>query len=162
MTLNERVTRLLEDHAVRYRVLPHPEAFTAQKIAQMTHVPGGHVAKVVVLRHGFGGYFLVVLPAPEHVKLDHVHRETGFEGLRLASEAELRPLFPDCELGAIPPFGQLYGLPTYVDPCLLDQAWVYFRAGSHRDLVGVRGRDFERLERSARVTGCMHEVAVHA
>jgi Ala-tRNA(Pro) deacylase len=158
MMLTDRVSRLLEEHGIMCRVLPHARAFTAQGIAEATHVPGRRLAKVIVLRHGSGGYFLAVVPAPEHIRLDLVHDVTGYDGLRLASEAEISKLFPDCEVGALPPFGQLYGLPTFLDPCLLDEPWVYFQAGSHRDLIGIRGEDFERLERSARLSGCMHEV----
>ncbi|HEY6194859.1 MAG TPA: YbaK/EbsC family protein [Candidatus Eisenbacteria bacterium] len=156
MAINERIRALLERERVTYLVHPHREVFSSREVAQATHVPGRRLAKAVVLRHGRGGHFLYVLPATDHVKLSLVHRLTRLDHPQFASEAEIALLFPDCEVGAIPPFGQLYGLPTYVDPCLLGTEWVYFEAGSHRQLIGIRGEDFERLERPARVAGCAH------
>jgi Ala-tRNA(Pro) deacylase len=156
MAINERVREMLERHGISYLVHPHREVFTAQEAAQATHVPGRRLAKAVVLRHGQGEHFLYVLPAPEHVRLNLLQRLTGLERPQFASEAEIAMLFKDCEVGAVPPFGHLYGIPTYVDPCLLGSQWVYFQAGSHRELVGLRGEDFELLERPARVVRCAH------
>lgn len=156
MCINERVRKLLEKHGITYVVHPHPEVFTAQEVAQVSHVPGRRMAKAVVLRPRHGGHFLYVLPAPDHVKLELLQQVTGIDEPRFAAETEIGRLFPDCELGAIPPFGGLYKLPTYVDPCLFGSEWVYFQAGSHRELIGIRGEDFERLVSTARVVGCAH------
>ena len=156
MAINERVHAMLEHHGVSYLVHPHREVFTSQEVAQVTHIPGRRLAKTVVLRHAHGGHFLYVLPTPEHVNLGLLQRLTHLDKPQFASETEIALLFPDCEVGAVPPFGHLYGMPTYVDPCLLGSEWMYFQAGSHRELVGIRGEDFERLERPARVVGCAH------
>lgn len=156
MPLNDRVTRYLEDQGIRYEVLPHGEVFTSQETARATRVSGHDLAKAVLIHHEFGGHFLVVLPAAEHVKLNVVHRVIGLDRLCYADETEVEALFPGCA-GALPPFGHLFGLPTYLDPCLLEKTWVYVQAGSHRELIRIEGRDFERLMRPARITSCLHE-----
>ena len=156
MAMSERVRQLLERNGVSYLVHPHRELFTAQEVAQVTHVPGRCLAKAAVVSDNEDGHVLYVLPSPEHVRLDLFRRLARLEHLQFATEAEIAPLFPDCELGAIPPFGQLYGLTTYVDPCLLRCEWVYFLGGSHRELIGIRGEDFERLERPSKIAGCAH------
>jgi Ala-tRNA(Pro) deacylase len=156
MALNHRVTRFLEEHGVRYEVLPHQEVFTSQDVARTAHVSGNELAKAVLIRHEFGGHFLVVLPATEQVKLNAVHRAIGLDRLTYATEAEVMERFPHCH-GALPPFGHLFGVPTYLDPCLLEKPWVAFQAGSHRELIRVRGSDFEALLRPARITRCIHE-----
>lgn len=156
MALNQRVMRFLEERGVRYEVLPHREEFTSQEVAHAAHVSGYDLAKAVLIRHEFGGHFLVVIPAAEHVKLNAVHHATGLGRLSYATESEVREWFPGCH-GALPPFGTLFGIPTYVDPCLLGKETVAFQAGSHHQLIRVRGSDFEALMHPARITGCVHE-----
>src|SRR5688572_15338409 len=100
MAINRRFSDLIRHRGVRIDVLPHQEVFTAQEVAQSSHLPGRNVAKVVVLRDAAGDHLMAVLPASEHVDLEALRSTTGRLGLELAPEEDLRSLFPDCELGA--------------------------------------------------------------
>ncbi len=162
MALVERVARLLEQNEVQYQVLPHREAFTAQEVAQATHVAGRQFAKVVVLREARESYVMAVLPASQHLDLDRMRHQTGRQGLLFADEAEIVKLFPDCEPGAMPPFGRIYGLPMYLDGCFWKEEEFYFQAGNHREVVRVRFKDYERLARPIAGNFCLHEALVGA
>lgn len=139
----ERVRQLLVRRGVRYDLIPHREAYTSQEVAQTAHVPGRRVAKVVVLKEAKGSYIMTVLPASEHLDLAVFHHMTGRQAIRMATEEELKQLFPDCELGAMPPFGSLYGMPTYVDACFWDEEDFYFQAGNHHEVVRIKFSDYE-------------------
>lgn len=152
----ERVRDLLEREGVRYEAVSHGEAWTAQEAAAASHVPGREVAKAVVLRDACGAYVLAVLPAPCHVDLELLSLATGRGAYRLASEAELDLLFPDCERGALPPFGELYGLDTFLDACLPRAREVFFPAGSRHQLLGLRYGEFARVARAQAVPLCFH------
>jgi Ala-tRNA(Pro) deacylase len=141
----ERVKRLLDQNQIRYDVIPHREAFTSQEVAQTTHVPGRRVAKVVILREAEGSFIMVVIPASEHLDLSVFRHMTGRQGVTMAGEDDLKRLFPDCELGAMPPFGPLYGLPAYVDACFWDEADFYFQAGNHHEVVRIPFVEYERV-----------------
>jgi Ala-tRNA(Pro) deacylase len=141
----ERVKQLLDDKQINYEIIPHREAFTSQEVAQTTHVPGRRVAKLVILREAKGSFVMTVLPASEHLDLAVFRHMTGRQGVAMATEEELRRLFPDCELGAMPPFGNLYQLPTYVDACFWDEEDFYFQAGNHREAVRMAFADYERI-----------------
>jgi Ala-tRNA(Pro) deacylase len=157
MAVNERVMRLLEQQKAEYEILPHREAFTSQEIAESVHVAGRMLAKVVVVREPSGGHLMVVVPATCHVDLAVLCRETGRPGTVLAGEDELRRLFPDCELGAMPPFGRLYGMPMYLDRCLERASTIYFQAGNHHEVVGMDVQDFIELARPLAGEFCLHE-----
>lgn len=158
--LNPRLQQLVDDRGARYELVPHPETVTAHEAAQRTHVHGQHVAKAVVVRDGDGVDFLVVVPASVHVDPARVRAVSGRPGVTIEDEAVLGRLFPDCELGAMPPVGHLYGLVTYVDPCLLDdQDTVWFQAGNHHELVGMSVEDFARIARPFHGDACLHEGA---
>jgi Ala-tRNA(Pro) deacylase len=157
MAINARLEKLLGAEGIRCEVASHPEAFTAHEVAACTHVPQRKVAKVVVLRNDAGSDFMVVIPALYHVDEDILRRVTGGTGNRLEDESELRRLFPDCEVGAMPPFGNLYGLRTFVDPCLAREEDIWFQAGNHRELVNMRYEDFERLAAPFTMNACLHE-----
>ena len=144
--LSQKVTALLERNRVHYRRLPHPAAYTSQGVAATTHVPGWNVAKSVVLKVD-GAFVLAVVPAPCRVDLQRFQIAAGAEHVALATEAEFRGLFPGCDLGAEPPFGELYGLPVWVDSRLVEDDFVVFNAGSHTDAVRIAYKDFERLAR---------------
>lgn len=139
---------LLKQHldaaGVAYEVLSHPQAFTAQEVAEAQHVKGREVAKVVMLRSG-GDFFMAVLPAPYRVDLDLARGVVGRPDLQLATEAEFAGLFPDCEPGAMPPFGNLYGVPVLVDDSLTRDEHIVFNAGTHTQTVRMRYADFARL-----------------
>jgi Ala-tRNA(Pro) deacylase len=156
MGVNPRLRKLLDETRSSYALRPHHEAFTAQEVAQSVHVPGRRLAKVVVVRGRRGDDLMVVLPASEQfdpLTLEHV---AGRPHLRLEDERELLRLFPDCELGAMPPFGRLYGMPMMVDPCLLQGEDIWFQAGNHREVALMRTRDHVRVARPFRHEACVH------
>jgi Ala-tRNA(Pro) deacylase len=145
MAINERLRKALEQGNVPYAVLPHREVFTAQETAEASHVPGGLLAKPIVIRLDEGRYCMVVVTAPQHVDLSALHPFTGQKRGRLATEAELAGLFPDCELGAMPPIGHLYGMPTYLDEEFRRHDDICFQAGNHHEVVKMRLGDFEKV-----------------
>lgn len=162
MAMNARLQSLLDHFDVRYEVIPHPDAYTAKDVALSAHQPSRRLAKVVVMRDEAGADFMVVLPAAIHVNYDVLHRVTGRSVMRLEDEAELQRLFPDCEVGTMPPFGKLYGLGMYVDPCLVEEEDICFQAGNHHELVSMRYRDFDRIARPFSMTACVHTQMVGA
>ena len=161
MAINERLSELIRQRGGMVEILPHREVFTAQEVAHTSRVSGRNLAKAIVVRDVTGGYLMAVVPAHEHVDLDELRRLTGRKGLDLASEEELRRLFPDCELGAMPPIGHLYGIPTYVDPCLAERD-ICFQAGNHHEIVRMRYRDFARLASPFESDACLHRELSHA
>jgi len=162
MALCERLQRLFEEKHTRYRLLSHAEAFTAAGTAAASHVPGRELAKVVVLRAEDGPLLMAALPTPVWVDVGAMARATGRRGLRLATEAEFEPLFPDCEVGAMPPFGQLYGLPLYLDPCLARGREIAFQAGNHHEVVVMDYADYERLAQPVVCPRCLHRARSRA
>jgi len=157
MAVNKRLLQLLEKAGVRYEVLPHKEVFTTKEVAETAHLPGRLVAKVVVMRDAANNDLMAVVPASQHVDRAILHRLTGRASLELENEVELSKLFPDCELGAMPPFGHLYGMPMYVDPCLSVREHIYFQAGNHHELVRMTYRDFARLAKPFFSESCLHK-----
>jgi Ala-tRNA(Pro) deacylase len=157
MSLNRRLQNLLDDRRVRYEVVPHRETVTTGQAAQATHVAGAHVAKPVIVRDTLACDFMVVIPATLHLDLQQIRRATGRAGAWLEDEQELRRLFPDCELGAMPPIGHLYGLTTYLDPCLLEEVEeIWFQGGNHHEMVRMSLPDFEKIARPFHEPACMH------
>jgi len=152
--ITRRVEELLQRAHVAYDVVPHPETFTAHEAADATHIPDHQIAKVVVVQDTRGRDYVVVLPASRHVDLEALGRCTDGAPLVLAREDHLTFVFPDCEVGAMPPFGQLYGVPVYVDRCLQPGADVFFQAGNRHELVRMSWRAFERLLRGDRAEFC--------
>jgi Ala-tRNA(Pro) deacylase len=147
MSMTERLKAFLGASHARYEVRAHPDAFSAQKVAAESHVPGREMAKVVVVRDRSDRTYMVVLPAPERLDFSALSWVIGAEGLRLARESEMKELFPDCEPGAMPPFGHLYGMPVYVDDGFATRKAIYFEDGTHHELVGMRFPEFVRLEK---------------
>ncbi len=136
---------LLTSRGISFERLHHRPAYTAQRMAQLLHVPGREVAKTVLLRTD-AGYVMSVLPANYQVDLDEVRRCLGAEWVALASEAEMDRLFPDCERGAMPPFGSLYHLDTLVDEALAEDDQIVFEAQNHEEAIRMAYRDYETLE----------------
>lgn len=134
----------LNDSGVRYRSLPHPTSYTAQRTAEVAHISGKQLAKTVVLRVD-GRLAMAVLPAHDRVHLDDLRQALGAADVELASEEEMRRAFPDCDVGANPPFGNLYGMDVFVSPRLREDDEIAFNAGSHDELLVMSYRDFERL-----------------
>ncbi len=145
MAINERLRERIERLNVPYDVLPHRESFTAQGVAETTHVSGRLVAKPVVIREEGGTYCMAVVSAAEQVDLGAIHDWTGRPQGCLAQEIELARLFPDCEVGTMPPAGRLYGMPTYLDREFRRHEDIYFQAGNHHELVRMKMLDFEKV-----------------
>lgn len=139
-----RLMDYLDENRVPYVVISHSPAYTAQGIAASAHVKGKELAKTVVVRAD-GELALAVLPAPFRVDLDKLREVVGCERLELATEKEFESVFPGCEVGAMPPFGNLFGLPVYVARRLAEDDEIAFNAGTHRELIRMSYRDFERL-----------------
>ena len=140
------VQEFLRRANVPYTVFQHPPAFTAQEDAAVTHVPGRNWAKPVVCFAG-GEPVQAVVPADREVDLDRLATLAGVHEMRLADEAELRWLYPDCELGAMPPFGPLYRQAVFVDESLTIDDEIVFNGGTHSDAVCMRYGDFAALTR---------------
>ncbi|MGH7729904.1 MAG: aminoacyl-tRNA deacylase [Candidatus Eiseniibacteriota bacterium] len=143
MSVSPRLRELLDREGVRYQVVTHTPAFTAQETAHSLHLPGRELAKVVVIRHG-GTLSLAVLPARSRVDLERLGAALR-DPVALASEAEIAAAFPDCEMGAMPPFGSLYGLKTYVDESLTHDRHVVFNAGTHVEAIRMPFEDYRRV-----------------
>jgi len=142
----EKLREFLDANHVAYEVLSHPVAFTAQEVAAVQHVRGQELAKVVVVRGG-GRFLMFVLPATYHVDLPKARTATGTSDLELAHETEFAALFPDCEPGAMPPFGNLYGVPVWVDEALTRDEQIVFNACTHTQAIRMKYVDFARLVR---------------
>jgi len=142
----EKLKRFLDQNAVKYVSIRHSPAFTAQEIAASAHIPGKELAKTVMVKID-GKMALAVLPASARVDFTALEKATGADTVELASEDEFRSRFPDCELGAMPPFGVLYGMPSYVAQDLAADDEIAFNAGSHTELIRLSYHDFERLAR---------------
>lgn len=139
-----KLRNFLDSQNVKYLVISHSLAYTAQGVAALAHVSGKKLAKTVIVNiDGILG--MAVIPASEHVDLDRVRVLTGAQIVQLASEREFKDAFPDCETGAMPPFGNLYDMPVYADVSLGLQEEITFSAGSHRELVRMDWKDLERL-----------------
>ena len=143
MEVPRRLIDCLDENKVRYEVLRHPEAVTAQRTAQAEHVKGRHHAKVVIVKAG-DEHLVMVLPADHHIDLEKVEKAVG-KAVSLDKEQEFKSLFPDCAIGAMPPFGNLYGLPTYVDQHLAVQDYIVFEAGTHTEAIKMTYRDYEKI-----------------
>ena len=142
------LTELLDREGVRYITIQHSRAYTAQEVAAAAHVSGKEMAKTVVTKLD-GKPALVVLPAGEKVNFDQLRANTGAHEVELATEQEFATLFPECELGAMPPFGNLYGLETYVTQSLADDEEIAFNAGTLTELVRMpRALRIRQLARS--------------
>ena len=138
------IERFLGDHHLPYSVLPHQPAYTAQREAAAAHVSGRHWAKTVACIAD-NRAILALVPAPSFVDLERLRRIAGAEQIRLAKEGEFERLYPDCELGAIPPLGPLFGQPVYVDRTLVAGRELVFEAGSHSDAIRMKYDDFARV-----------------
>jgi len=144
MECKDRLVDYLRENGVPFEVQHHPKVITAQEVAATEHVPGRMLAKVVIVLAD-GEMVMLSLPAPYQVDLKKVGKVLGAKEARLAKEEEFEGAFPDCEVGAMPPFGNLYGLPVYVEEALAEDETIVFRAGTHTDIMSVRYVDFEQL-----------------
>jgi Ala-tRNA(Pro) deacylase len=144
MAMIKKLKELFDEAKVSYEVYNHPLAYTAQEIAQRQHFSGDQMAKVVMLEVD-KRLVMAVVTASQKVHLMTVRASLGAAEVRLATEDEFVSRFPDCEIGAMPPFGNLFGLPVYVDPAVTQDESIYFNAGNHVQTVRIRYDDFEKL-----------------
>lgn len=140
----KKLKEFLERQGVKYVSLTHSRAYTAQETAQSVHLPGQELAKTVMIKIN-GKMAMAVLPAPEKVDFDLMRGVAGTENIQLADENEFKSLFPECEAGAMPPFGNLYGMDVYVEKSLSKDEDICFNAGSHTELLRLRYKEFERV-----------------
>jgi Ala-tRNA(Pro) deacylase len=140
MAIAKTVQWYLESNGVSYETLQHPYSRTSEETADVAFIWEDQLAKTVLLEDELG-YMLAIVPASYRVDLKKLERQLDRK-LELASETELADVFPDCEMGALPPLGQAYGIPTIYDDRLRRLSCVYFEGGDHRDLVYIGGREF--------------------
>lgn len=144
----DRLKKYLEENDVRFETIKHSQAFTAQELAARVHVPGRDVAKTVMVWLD-GRMAMVVLQAPDHVSMNRLKDFSGAKVVELATEEEFADAFPGCEVGAMPPFGNLWEMNVLVDQHLREDEQIVFNAGSHTELVKLSYTDFERLVKPA-------------
>jgi len=138
------VTEFLDKHEIKYETLEHAPVFSSQGLAAIEHEPGKYVAKPVIVKAD-DRYIMCVLPAPQKVELSKLKGQLEAASVELASEEEIGSLFSDCELGAEPPFGNLYGLPTVIDQTLEKDDHIVFQAGTHGQAIRMSMADYRRL-----------------
>lgn len=139
-----RLRELLDAQKVKYVVISHSPAYTAQEVAESAHVSGKVVAKTVVMNVD-GRMLMAVLPATARIRVQALKDALSAQWVQVATEDEFKLSFPDCEVGAMPPFGSLYGMEVWVDDRLKTENDIVFNAGSHREVFKMAYRDFERL-----------------
>lgn len=144
MKCQEQLEQYLRERQVAYQIQHHPQAYTAQQIAECEHISGKKVAKSVVASAD-DNMVLLVLSASSRVDLDKVRELLSAQDVRLAHEDEFQKLFPGCELGAMPPFGNIYALPVYVERNLSKQETIVFPIGTHTETMSLKYADFARL-----------------
>ncbi len=156
MVARENLVHFLQENGVHFETIRHPPAYTAQEIAAAEHVPGRFLAKVVMVVAD-GRLVMTVLPATHRLDLGKLKEALKANEVRLAREEEFIGLFPDCEVGAMSPFGNLYGVPTYVDKSLAEDPEIYFLAGTHQESIKISSADYARLAQPI-----LADFAVHA
>jgi Ala-tRNA(Pro) deacylase len=140
----KKLKEYLDRHQVKYVTISHPTVYTTQEIAASAHIPGKELAKTVMVKID-GKTAMAVLPASYRVDFDLLKKAVGASSVKLAGEEEFKNMFPDCEIGAMPPFGNLYGMDVFVAASLAEDAEITFNAGSHSELIRLSYKDFERL-----------------
>jgi len=140
----KKLKEFLDRHKIKYVTITHSLAYTAQEIAASAHIAGKELAKTVMVKSD-GKMAMAVLPASYKVSFDLLKKAPGASKIKLADEQEFRDMFPELEVGAMPPFGNLYGTEVFVDESLSQDEEIAFNSGSHTELITVAYRDFERL-----------------
>lgn len=140
----KKLKDFLDSYEVKYVTVSHSPAYTAHEVAESAHVPEHEMAKTVVVNIK-GELALAVLPASYHIDFHRLMESLRTSDMYLATESEFKERFPDCELGAMPPFGNLYGMKTYVSQSLAEQKQITFNAGDHSQAITMEYADYERL-----------------
>ncbi|MBS0357899.1 MAG: YbaK/EbsC family protein [Proteobacteria bacterium] len=151
----QRLTEYLGNHQVRYSTISHTAAYTSQQIAATAHIPGKMLAKTVIVKLD-GKLAMVVIPAHRRIDLKWLRESTGHRQAEIAREYEFAGNFPGCETGAMPPFGNLYGMDVYVDEELTHDKNIAFNAGTHSELIQMAYSDFEHLVKPRLLTEPHH------
>jgi Ala-tRNA(Pro) deacylase len=146
----KKLKEFLDSNKVKYISIQHSSAYTAQEIAAIAHIPGKDVAKTVIIKID-GKMAMAVLPASYKVSFDHLKDALGMKEVRLAYEQEFMDKFPDCEVGAMPPFGNIYGMDVFVADSLTEDEEIAFNACSHTELIKMKFADFEKLVKPKRI-----------
>lgn len=144
MTISTTVKKFLDKEQVKYDVAEHPLAYTASEVAGAQHIPGKKMIKSVIVKAD-GAFIMCVLPAIHMVDFAKLKKALGTKNVQLADEEEIATLFPDYDVGAEPPFGQLYGLRVVVDGILEEDEEIVFNAGTHTDVIKMKFSDFKRI-----------------
>jgi Ala-tRNA(Pro) deacylase len=144
MPVSTKLKEYLDREGSAYQHHVHPQAYTAQEIAAAAHIPGREMIKSIILKAD-GALVMAVLSANQTANLDFLREEIGCDTLRLATEDEFLDAFPTCQVGAMPPFGNIFGVPTYCEASLGRNREIEFNAGSHRDTIRMPFSDFKRL-----------------
>jgi len=147
---SQKLKEFLDENKVKYISVQHSSAYTAQEIAAIAHIPGKDLAKTVMIKID-GKMAMAVLPASYKVSFDHLKEALDVNEVRLAYEQEFMDKFPDCEVGAMPPFGNIYGMDVYVAESLAEDEEIAFNACSHTELIKMKFSDFERLVKPKRI-----------
>lgn len=140
----KKIRDFLDSQKIKYTVIEHSQAYTAQEIAATAHISGKELAKTVVIKID-GEMAMAVLPASYKISFDELKNALGTDKVRLAYEQEFMDTFPDCEVGAMPPFGNLYGMEVYVAESLSGDEEIAFNACSHTELIKMNFKDFQQL-----------------
>lgn len=140
----DKLKEFLDENGIKYVSIRHSPAYTAQEVAASGHIPGRELAKTVIVRLD-GRLAMVAVPASEQVSLERLKEAAGAKEAEIAEEAEFQDRFPGCELGAMPPFGNLFDMDVYVSETLAGDEQIAFSAGSHSELLKLAYQDFERL-----------------
>lgn len=146
MPVLKRLQTYLDSHKIPYKVLSHDKAFSSQRTAEALHVPGDMFAKVVVVKAD-ERFVMAVVPSTWRIDFKRLEEALDSTHVKLATERELAELFPDCEVGTMPPFGNLYNMNVYVDQLLSQDEHIFFEAGTHTGAMKLRYRDFAELVR---------------
>jgi Ala-tRNA(Pro) deacylase len=155
MAISPTIQKYLTENEIPYEVIAHSHTSTSLNSASAAHIPGSKMAKPVILEDE-DGYLMAVIPATEHVKIRELNQSLN-RNMGLATEMELHSLFKDCDIGAIPPIGQAYGVTTVIDESLMQCNDIYFEAGDHEELIHIKGSSFRKLMQNTRhVNLCMH------
>ena len=146
----KKLKDFLDSNNIKYVTITHSVAYTAQEIAGSSHIPGKELAKTVIVKVD-GEMAMAVLPASYQVDFELLKENIKARKVKLASEKEFENLFPGCEIGAMPPFGNLYGMKVYVAEILAEDEEIAFNAGSHTELIRLAYKDFERMVKPVKV-----------
>ena len=151
--INQQIKEYLEKKHVKYATINHPTAYTASQTAQAAHIPGKQMIKVVVIKAD-EKLAIVALPAHENIDINALRKLTKAKKVVLAHEYEFNEQFPGCDVGAMPPFGELFKMEVYMAESLTKQNWLACNAGSHSDLLKIKGDEFLKLVHPKPIPNC--------